>query len=291
MTGLLVLGACSDSDDGGDAGPASTIATTNADTRGPTAVVEAGDTLSGIAASYGLTLDELIEANGWSDGADHAIFPGDEVQLPAGASPVATTNRPTTAAPSPSDDRPTTTDASATTEAQDEVDYRPLDGNGSPDFGDETDPVSTPLPDGIYWAWDANLSGDGGSVDFTLSQVFFGDACREVFGTSPEACASDIGSDESTLASGVARDRERHGERHVHGPEHVEFTFYRVPTTELARLLAGDAPSPGAPDGSDVDRQPVRRHGSRWRRCRSRSGLRLVDVAISRAGTRSCQIT
>ena len=206
-----------------------------------------------------------------------------------GSSPVATTNRPTTAAPSPSDDRPTTTDASATTEAQDEVDYQPLDGNGSPDFGDETDPVSTPLPDGIYWAWDANLSGDGESVDFTLSQVFFGDACHEAFGTSPEDCASDIGSDESTLAP-VSLEIGT-GTASVMLMDNTSmFTFYRVPTTELARLLAGDAPSPGPPR-PEVDRQPIRRHGSRRRCCRSRSGLRLVDVAISRAGTRSCQIT
>ena len=108
--------------------------------------------------------------------------------------------------------------------------------------------MSTPLPDGIYWAWDANLSGDGGSVDFTLSQVFFGDACREVFGTSPEDCASDIGSDESTLAP-VSLEIGT-GTASVMLMDNTSmFTFYRVPTTELARLLAGDAPSPGAPEG------------------------------------------
>ena len=44
--------------------------------------VEAGDTLSGIAAGHGVSLSELIDTNEWSDGSDHAIFPGDVIALP-----------------------------------------------------------------------------------------------------------------------------------------------------------------------------------------------------------------
>ena len=68
----------------------------SAPSNGPTDtyVVDAGDTLSGIAASYGLSLNELVEVNEWSDGANHAIFPGDVIALPGGAVAVSTTRPP-----------------------------------------------------------------------------------------------------------------------------------------------------------------------------------------------------
>lgn len=245
VVGPLALSACSDSDDG-DAGPATTVDTTAAEASSESITVEAGDTLSGIASSYGVTLNELVEANGWTDGASHAIFPGDEIQLPAGASAVATTVRPATTAPRPSAATgadPTTT---AGADEPDRVEYRPLDGYAGPPI-DRSDPVVTPLPDGVYWAWDAELSGGGESIDFTLSQVFFGDACREVLGTSEEACASDIGSDESVHAT-VSLEVGT-GTASVTLFEGGIASYYAVPTTELARLLAGDPPSPGAPAG------------------------------------------
>lgn len=248
IVGPLALAACSDSNDDGDAGAASTVETTTADEQGPTAVVKAGDTLSGIASSYGVSLDELVEANDWSDGANHAIFPGDEIRLPADASAVAATTppttRPTTAAPRPS----TTTAARPTTPADepDTVEYRPLDGYAGPQF-DRSDPVETPLPDGVYWAWDATVTGNRQRIDFTLSQIFFGDACREVLGTSEEACASDNGTDytpQATVSLEVGT-----GTASVTLLDGGIATYYAVPTAELARLIAGDSPSPGAPDG------------------------------------------
>ena len=50
---------------------------------GGTYTVKAGDYLSGIAANTGTTVDAIIEVNGWTDGIDHKLFPGDEIKLPA----------------------------------------------------------------------------------------------------------------------------------------------------------------------------------------------------------------
>ena len=47
--------------------------------------IASGDTLSGIAQRAGVSLDDLVAANGWSDGANHLIVPGDVLELPAGA--------------------------------------------------------------------------------------------------------------------------------------------------------------------------------------------------------------
>src|SRR5688572_5247167 len=48
-------------------------------------VVQPGEFLSGIAADYDVTVDEIVEYNGWAEGADHALFPDDQVQIPPGA--------------------------------------------------------------------------------------------------------------------------------------------------------------------------------------------------------------
>ncbi len=47
-----------------------------------TYTVVAGDSLSKIASLYGITLDQLINYNQWSDGVNHFIFPGDTVLIP-----------------------------------------------------------------------------------------------------------------------------------------------------------------------------------------------------------------
>ena len=49
--------------------------------------VQAGDTISGIARNFDVTIDVLVAANGWSDGANHAIFPGDTIIIPGPAEP------------------------------------------------------------------------------------------------------------------------------------------------------------------------------------------------------------
>lgn len=52
---------------------------------GATYVVVAGDYLTGIAKKTGTTVDAIVAANGWSDGADHVIIPGQTIKLPAKA--------------------------------------------------------------------------------------------------------------------------------------------------------------------------------------------------------------
>ena len=65
-------------------------ATTSAETTttvdaaaGATYTVVNGDYLAGIATKNGTTVDAIVAANGWSDGANHPIFPGDKIKLPA----------------------------------------------------------------------------------------------------------------------------------------------------------------------------------------------------------------
>ena len=60
---------------------ATPTATTGSD-GSATYVVQAGDTVSGIANNFDVTGQALAAANGWSDGVNHAIFPGDEIIIP-----------------------------------------------------------------------------------------------------------------------------------------------------------------------------------------------------------------
>jgi LysM repeat protein len=67
---------------GGARDPSSNSTTTTVGTEDGTYVVQAGDYLSGIAAKFDTTAQAIADANGWSDGINHAIFPGDVIQLP-----------------------------------------------------------------------------------------------------------------------------------------------------------------------------------------------------------------
>jgi LysM repeat protein len=69
---------------------AATVATTPAVTSttfdvasGATYTVVTGDYLGGIATKVGTTVDAIIAANGWTDGVDHVIIPGQTIKLPA----------------------------------------------------------------------------------------------------------------------------------------------------------------------------------------------------------------
>ncbi len=47
-----------------------------------TYVVQAGDSLSKIASLYDITVEVLISYNGWTDGTNHLLLPGDEILIP-----------------------------------------------------------------------------------------------------------------------------------------------------------------------------------------------------------------
>ena len=59
-----------------------TTTTFNASTGGSYKVV-GGDYLGGIAKKTGATVDGIVAANGWADGAGHVIIPGQTIKLPA----------------------------------------------------------------------------------------------------------------------------------------------------------------------------------------------------------------
>ena len=48
-------------------------------------VVKPGEFLSGIAADYEVSMDEIIEYNQWSDGIAHPLNPDDQVRIPPNA--------------------------------------------------------------------------------------------------------------------------------------------------------------------------------------------------------------
>jgi LysM repeat protein len=60
------------------AAPSSTIDTSE----GGSYEVQAGDYLAGIAIKVGSTIDAIVAANGWADGANHPLYPGDIIKIP-----------------------------------------------------------------------------------------------------------------------------------------------------------------------------------------------------------------
>ena len=114
---------------GDDAATAASTEPAESSPAGPTNtyVVAAGDTLSGIAAGHGLSLSELVDANEWTDGSDHAIFPGDVIALPDDAVAVPTTRSPSNNNDD-SDDEHSTPAASATSGGYAATSLPSLDG-------------------------------------------------------------------------------------------------------------------------------------------------------------------
>ncbi len=265
ITIVLIASACSGSDD--DSGSSDTVATvsvpgTSAGTAaaaGPTYVVKAGDALSTIGDAYGVTAQQIADANEWSDGIAHVIQPGQSIRLPAGAAlrPGATTVATTTTAPQQQQQTttagapaPSTTAAAAATTVAAAASYVPVAVPQAPQRSAPIDaswvqPDGTlrGITDGQYWGGDYRAVGDG--VEFQLTQIFFGDACREELGTSDEACASDIGGlsePTGTITMSPSVDNVI-----VCDQEPFDGACYRITGAEFARLVAGGAPSPGAP--------------------------------------------
>ena len=76
-----------------------------------TYTVQSGDYLYGIAKAHGVSADEIVAVNGWSN-ANHMLTPGEDILLPASAAvtPVTVPNAlPNATAPLPSDLLPDTT--------------------------------------------------------------------------------------------------------------------------------------------------------------------------------------
>jgi LysM repeat protein len=64
-------------------------------------VVEQGDYLAGIAERFGTTVADIAATNGWDDGVEHLILPGELVTIPGAACSTDATVTPTTSAPDP----------------------------------------------------------------------------------------------------------------------------------------------------------------------------------------------
>jgi LysM repeat protein len=248
---VVTLGACS-SDDSDSADTVVFTEPTESSSEGPTNshVVEGGDTLSGIAAGYGLTLDELVEFNDWEDGADHAIFPGDEIALPVDAVAVPTTRPPRTTDSGGNDDSGDGGSATTTTAMTNATGNGGYEATGQsyigPDFGESTDPIVDPMPDGVYWSWTPSVSGDGSTIMFEVVQQFNGDECLEHFGTAPGTCSGDIEFESATATATMRVGSGTASVLFVNGIDVPE--AFRVSTEELARLLAGQPPADDAPD-------------------------------------------
>jgi len=66
--------------------------------------IQAGDSLSKIASQFDITMDVLINYNGWTDGTDHFLLPGEVILIPPNTPVLVTgvdtpTDDPVTAAP------------------------------------------------------------------------------------------------------------------------------------------------------------------------------------------------
>jgi LysM repeat protein len=48
-------------------------------------VIKAGDSLSKIAAAHEISMDDIINYNGWTDGTNHLLIPGETIRIPPNA--------------------------------------------------------------------------------------------------------------------------------------------------------------------------------------------------------------
>jgi LysM repeat protein len=209
--------------------PPTTEAPEEPEVEGPSEyTIVAGDSLIAIAETAGVTLDELIAANGWPDGSDHLILPGDVITLPPrtsgdGASP----------AP-PADEEPG-------------GGYGPQTVELTPD--ERTEPITTPLADGVYFSQDYSAIGD--TVTFTLTQYFLCDSSTNVADEPDVDCASGFGTlDEPTAPVDLAPDAVVT----VATGDLDDPTRADVTAAEFARLVAGEAPGADAPEGYEFSK-------------------------------------
>ena len=165
------------------------------------------------------------------------------------------TTVPTTASPAPAATEPAVASTQPTTTMSDVAPggYVPVDAVPAL-VGGASDPIEVPLPDGVYWSWEYASAGD--SVEFVLSQLFTGDACRQQFGDDDVACASD----NNTLYEPTTTIKMAPGITSVTvlvASGGAGFDRFAVSAIEFARLVDGQAPAPDAPAGFSFARHPV----------------------------------
>jgi hypothetical protein len=163
------------------------------------------------------------------------------------------TTAPTTAAPEPTATEPTIASTQPTTTLSDIAagGYVPVDAVPALVDG-ASDPIEAPLPDGVYWSWEYASADD--SVEFVLSQLFTGDACRQRFGA--EACPSD----NNTLYEPMTTITMAPGTTSVTvlvAAGGAGFDRFAVSASEFARLVDGRTPAQDAPAGFSFERHPV----------------------------------
>jgi hypothetical protein len=120
--------------------------------------------------------------------------------------------------------------------------------------GGKSDPVVSPLSDGVYWSWE--YESDGDTIDFVLTQLFTGDACREQFGDDDAACASDNNTLYEPSAT-VTMPAEAVSVTVLDQDGQGGFDRYGVSPVEFVRLVADLAPASDAPAGFEFERHPV----------------------------------
>lgn len=204
--------------------------------------VVSGDTLVDIASRANVTLSDLIGVNGWADGADHLILPGDVIKLPAGASASASGNPITEPDTSASTTAASTGSPGGYSTALGQLGFT----NG------RTAEVTSPLVDGVYWA--QGISANGSSVSFTLGQLFL---CSPELATErPELdCSNGLAAQltspkaQATLASNASVLLITGG---TGAPANLSIT-----PAEYARLIVGAAPASDAPDGFEFNTTDV----------------------------------
>lgn len=175
------------------------------------------------------------------------------VTSPPTTAPVTTPPTTAPATTSPVTSPPTTASAPTTTVDVVVEEYASVEWV-TPIVDGATDPITNPLPDGVYWSWTYAPSGD--SVEFVLSQLFTGEACRERFGDSPEACASDNNTVYEPSAT-VMLTPGAGSATVLMSREAAGFERLAVSTTEFSRLVAGETPAEEAPAGFVFDRHAV----------------------------------
>lgn len=222
--------------------------TSPASNEGPEYTIVAGDTLSGIALSAGVTIDALVAANGWPDGPNHLLLPGDVISLPPGSS---ATQTPTVASDAPA--------SSAAAQPPAAVSGGYASTSPSLSFtNDRTAAITQPLADGVYFA--RNISASGSDVSFELGQLFL--------------CTGEPIADQPSLdcaGQTTVQLNQPSAQVQLAGDALVilisggtgEPVHYSVAAAEYARLVSGMAPSSDVPAGFQFggDRTLVRVSG------------------------------